>query len=159
MADLDTVTKRASGLNFLHPATLQLPIPDATLDQGDRQHIAMQYAGILAAGYTPPVTPTLGSGSVRLAPYSTLTDTRRVPQSAQERTQRVVVLSGADILIPLSIEVGAVEVRRHREVVVTGTSIAIGVQLRVGKVRVERLADTEEEDVLALLGLLPLDIE
>lgn len=107
-----------------------------------------------------PAAPPAGSGSVRLAPYSTLTDTRRVPQTApQERPSRVVVLSGADILIPLTIEVGTVSVRRHREVVVTGTTIAVGVQLRVGRVRVERLADTEEEEVLALLGLLPLDVE
>lgn len=40
---VDTLSKRVSALNK------SLPIPDGTLDAGDRQHIAWSYSGILAS--------------------------------------------------------------------------------------------------------------
>jgi len=49
MADLDTRSKRASSVQLLVPSTLAPVLPDATLDQGDRQHIALSYSGIAAA--------------------------------------------------------------------------------------------------------------
>lgn len=48
MANLDTVSKRASSVSLLSAWLLAPPIPDATLDQGDRQAIAYSYSGILA---------------------------------------------------------------------------------------------------------------
>ena len=49
MADLDTTSKRRSSVQILMPFTMAPPLPDGTLDQGDRQHIALSYSGILAA--------------------------------------------------------------------------------------------------------------
>lgn len=49
MADLDTRSKRASGVNFLKPYVLALPLPDGAItSQADRQHIAWSYSGIAA---------------------------------------------------------------------------------------------------------------
>lgn len=42
---IDTLAKRASVLNI---ASLQLPIPDGTISQGDRQSVLRFYSGILA---------------------------------------------------------------------------------------------------------------
>ena len=42
---IDTLAKRASVLNI---ASLQLPIPDGTISQGDRQSLLRAYTGILA---------------------------------------------------------------------------------------------------------------
>ncbi len=53
MADLDTRQKRASCVSLLVPFVLAPPLPDADIDQGDRQHIAFSYAGV-AAGAPPP---------------------------------------------------------------------------------------------------------
>lgn len=47
---IDTRSKRASALSALRPFILAPVLPDGTLDQGDRQHIAWCYSGILAAG-------------------------------------------------------------------------------------------------------------
>lgn len=47
MADLDTASKRISSVGLMG-SILALPLPDATLGQGDRQHIAWSYSGILA---------------------------------------------------------------------------------------------------------------
>ena len=49
---IDTAAKRASALSFFQLGCL-LPIPDGTIGQGDRQHLAGFYSGILAAA--PPV--------------------------------------------------------------------------------------------------------
>ena len=49
MADLDTRSKRASSVNVLKPYAADLILPDGTIDQGDRQHSAWAYSGILAA--------------------------------------------------------------------------------------------------------------
>lgn len=49
MADLDSRSKRASGVNFLKPYVLALPLPDGAItSQADRQHVAWSYGGIAA---------------------------------------------------------------------------------------------------------------
>lgn len=60
MADLDTTSKRRSGVQFLRPPFNTPPEPTLVLgdiSQGDRQHIALMYSGIAAASpggtYTP----------------------------------------------------------------------------------------------------------
>jgi hypothetical protein len=50
MADLDSRSKRASSVGLTLAWLLAPVFPDATLDQGDRQHIAWSYSGILASG-------------------------------------------------------------------------------------------------------------
>lgn len=50
MADLDSVSKRGSSINLFSPWPKTLPIPDGTISQGDRQHTAFSYSGILATG-------------------------------------------------------------------------------------------------------------
>lgn len=47
MADLDSASKRISSVG-LWGTILALPLPDGTLGQGDRQHVAVSYSGILA---------------------------------------------------------------------------------------------------------------
>lgn len=47
MADLDTASKRISSVG-LFGIILAPPLPDATVAQGDRQHIALTYSGIAA---------------------------------------------------------------------------------------------------------------
>jgi len=49
VADLNTRSKRASSIRLWMPFVLAPPLPDGTLGQGDRQHIAWTYSGILAA--------------------------------------------------------------------------------------------------------------
>ena len=50
MANLDNTSKRRSSVRILMPFDMSPPAPDGTLGQGDRQHIALSYSGILAAG-------------------------------------------------------------------------------------------------------------
>ena len=50
VADLNTRSKRASSVNLLKPYIVDLVLPDASIDQGDRQHSVWAYSGILAAG-------------------------------------------------------------------------------------------------------------
>jgi len=70
---VDTRSKRASSVGILIPSTLAPVLPDGTIAQADRQHVAFSYSGILAtgavvvtvAGYTvtlrvADVPPTLG---------------------------------------------------------------------------------------------------
>lgn len=52
MANLDTASKRASSVGLLLWSIQTPPLPDGTLAQGDRQHIAGTYSGILAAAAT-----------------------------------------------------------------------------------------------------------
>lgn len=48
MANLDTPSKRISSLGWgLHPIQAA-PLPDGTIGDGDRQHIAVSYSGISA---------------------------------------------------------------------------------------------------------------
>lgn len=49
MANLDIRSKRASSAGVLLRPLLMLPLPDGILDQGDRQHTAATYSGIIAA--------------------------------------------------------------------------------------------------------------
>lgn len=49
MANLDTRSKRASSVNVLLSFIAAPVLPDGTLGQGDRQHAASLYSGILAA--------------------------------------------------------------------------------------------------------------
>jgi hypothetical protein len=53
MANLDTRSKRASSV-ALFGLLLSPVLPDGTLSQGGRQHVAFSYSGVLAAGGTPP---------------------------------------------------------------------------------------------------------
>lgn len=55
MANLDTASKRASSVALLIRSTLALPFPDGVLSQGDRQHGARTYSGILASAMTVPL--------------------------------------------------------------------------------------------------------
>ncbi len=48
MANLDSRSKRASSVQMLVPAILTPVLPDGTINQGDRQHTAHMYSGILA---------------------------------------------------------------------------------------------------------------
>lgn len=48
MANLDTRKKRASSVRLGLAWLLAPPLPDGTLDAGDRQHQAWSYSGILA---------------------------------------------------------------------------------------------------------------
>jgi hypothetical protein len=68
MANLDTRSKRASSAALF--GLLFAPVlPDGTLDQGDRQHVAFSYSGVLAAGGEPapsgpfdmPTVPTMST--------------------------------------------------------------------------------------------------
>lgn len=45
---MNTRSKRASSVQMLMPFVIAPPPPDGTIDQGDRQHIAWSYSGILA---------------------------------------------------------------------------------------------------------------
>jgi hypothetical protein len=52
MADLDTTSKRRSSVQILESYNPSPPLPTllfGDIDQGDRQHIAWTYSGILAA--------------------------------------------------------------------------------------------------------------
>lgn len=46
---MDTRSKRASSVNILLSMTLAPVLPDGTISQADRQHIAWSYSGITAA--------------------------------------------------------------------------------------------------------------
>lgn len=48
MANLDTRSKRASSVGILSPFILAPVLPDGSISQADRQHIALSYSGILA---------------------------------------------------------------------------------------------------------------
>lgn len=53
---LDTANKRLSAIHLGSPWRGLLPIPDGTLNQGDRQHVMFFYSGILAEA---PATITI----------------------------------------------------------------------------------------------------
>lgn len=61
---IDTRDKRASALGIVLSVALTLPAADGALDQGDRQQVAFNYRGILAAAAVPivPVTVFLEGG-------------------------------------------------------------------------------------------------
>ena len=66
MADLDTASKRRSGAQLLKPFFSFPPEPTLVvgdIDQGDRQHFALLYSGILAAGAGGLAGYVLGAGT------------------------------------------------------------------------------------------------
>ena len=56
---IDTAAKRSSALDHEEVWQFGLPIPDGSADQGDRQHLAWSYSGILA-GAAAVTYPTVG---------------------------------------------------------------------------------------------------
>ena len=77
MADLDSTSKRRSSVQVLLPFASAPPDPDGDLDQGDRQHAAMSYSGVLAgAAVTPPPVVVSGGGWRQLR----VTQPRRTPE-------------------------------------------------------------------------------
>lgn len=58
MADWDTAAKRFSGMGLGDFGPCLLPIPDATLDQPDRQHLLDCYSAIVFATFTAPTAGT-----------------------------------------------------------------------------------------------------
>lgn len=60
MANLDTRSKRASSVQFMAPYIGSLVLPDGTIGQGDRQHTAWSYSGILATA------AVVGSGEAEI---------------------------------------------------------------------------------------------
>ena len=77
MANLDTRSKRASSAGIALAFILSPPLPDGALDQGDRQHIAVSYSGILAGSPVPPFSyvglPQLAAArTMRLAAARTM---------------------------------------------------------------------------------------
>jgi len=50
MANLDTASKRISSVGIMLVSILAVPLPDATIDAGDRADIAWSYSGIAAVG-------------------------------------------------------------------------------------------------------------
>jgi hypothetical protein len=53
---LDTRNKRSSAINVSSPWRGMLPVPDGSLDQGDRQQVGLHYRGILSASPSGAVT-------------------------------------------------------------------------------------------------------
>ena len=71
MANLDTRSKRASSVGIMLAFVLAPPLPDGTLDQGDQQHIAVSYSGILAEApvvVAPPILDCLADFEVLSIP-------------------------------------------------------------------------------------------
>jgi hypothetical protein len=62
---IDTRSKRASSVGILASWLSSPVLPDGVIDQGDRQHIAWTYSGILAGGAPPPPVP--GPITIRMA--------------------------------------------------------------------------------------------
>lgn len=62
MADLDTTSKRRSSVGILLIFVVVPPLSDATIDVGDRQHIAVSYSGISSG---TPVAATAGTRHMR----------------------------------------------------------------------------------------------
>ena len=63
MPDLDNRSKRASSVQILMTPIMAPPLPDGTISQLDRQHIAWTYSGISAlatAGGQPFMKRTQG---------------------------------------------------------------------------------------------------
>lgn len=48
MADLDSTSKRRSSVQLLNPFVMSPLLPDGTIAQADRQHVAVSYSGIAA---------------------------------------------------------------------------------------------------------------
>lgn len=59
MADLDTRSKRASSIQTLKSYVIAPPLPDGTIGQGDRQHIAFTYSGIVLGIFVYPLSGSI----------------------------------------------------------------------------------------------------
>jgi hypothetical protein len=53
---IDTASKRRSILGITSPTVRPIPFPDGTISQGDRQHFALMYSGILWGTVVPTVS-------------------------------------------------------------------------------------------------------
>mgnify|MGYP001593995764 CR=1 FL=1 len=51
---IDSALKRASALNVSSPWRNILPMPDGSINQDDRQTVALHYSGIAAGPPAPP---------------------------------------------------------------------------------------------------------
>lgn len=56
---MTTRSKRASSVGIGLFWLLAPPFPDGTLDQGDRQHAAISYSGVLAGAPVPTPVPAI----------------------------------------------------------------------------------------------------
>ena len=72
MADLDTRSKRASSVQILAPWMLAPVLPDGSIAQADRQHIAWSYSGILATAAEAVMETVLGTVLAALSPAGTV---------------------------------------------------------------------------------------
>ncbi len=61
---LDTREKRDSAVALTLPWRNRYPLPDGLIDQGDRQHISLIYAGILAGAPAVQVDYVFGIRSL-----------------------------------------------------------------------------------------------
>jgi hypothetical protein len=71
MANLDSRSKRASSVGILLVSVLSPVLPDGTIAQGDRQHVAWSYSGIAAAAPDIEGPPYYITGSLDPALYLT----------------------------------------------------------------------------------------
>lgn len=95
---IDTLAKRSSALNVGMPWHVTLPPADGSIGQGDRQHVAHQYSGILAGA-----APSILNGPWRVAAIETHTSGAVVgeatvsgPQAAETHISGVVIGEGVD---------------------------------------------------------------
>lgn len=80
---LDTQSKRLSAIFAGSPWRAHLPMPDASLDQGDRQHLALWCSAVLfAATTTQSMSPGLMTTARRNLLHSTAPN-RRLHSSAR----------------------------------------------------------------------------
>lgn len=68
MANLDSVSKRTSSLNYLKPYGLTLVIPDGTIAQEDRWHVVWSF-------FSESTTPVTTLGPIRNGATRFLTST------------------------------------------------------------------------------------
>lgn len=91
MADLDTVSKRRSMLQFLRPSFNTPPIPDGTIDAGDRQHFLYLYAA--------SSVPAVADGGVWPWPRTFVRPIRRPPEPQVRERKATAHLRGLGHLI------------------------------------------------------------
>ena len=88
MANLDSRSKRASSVSILLAFVLAPVLPDGTIGQGDRQHIAWSYSGILAIEAVAITTPDARTVIVAAETRSigVASETRSVTVAAETRS-------------------------------------------------------------------------
>ena len=72
MANLDTTSKRRSSVQYGLPPVLAALLADGAIAQGDRQHIALMYSGILATGAVAVVPVVTRSVAINSNPSDAL---------------------------------------------------------------------------------------